>query len=508
MKPRVYSPDPLVHSHAPGYPWLCALLVVPALVSGCQNRCAGPSCEDAWPAARVALHRGGAWTDPIDGWDDAAAVLIGTLDEGSDWAVDGTGDHVWIGQPDADRVVKAVVPVAGLREQPLTVVASWEAPASRFGSAVRVIEGDLWVGAVGADLDRGRVWVFRHALEAEGPHTTGDAELVVVGASPGDRLGTSVIACGDLTGDGLPDAILTMPRFSAPADGPLAGVGVPSLAGAIVVVRSELSPSGELAPWEVGPVLWGDGPGAAAGTAVACDADLTGDGAVDLAIGAPFAGTDDVGVVRIVSGVALTDALVGDDALAENLAASGPLVSKAAVSLPGPDASAWAGASLATGDVDGDGTVELMVGAPGLTAGRGGVLLYAGADLLAGAPEGHRLAFVASRARDPGDHVGRTVATGDVDGDGRVDLLVGAPDWRNGDAFDAGLVALWRGHTNALGTGEGAWPALGEVGADDDVTIVGVQPFQRVGQSIVVDDLAGSSGADDVLLPTRARARR
>lgn len=108
------------------------------------------------------------------------------------------------------------------------------------------------------------------------------------------------------------------------------------------------------------------------------------------------------------------------------------------------------GHALATGDFNGDGYVDLAVGAPGrsekefgvLKAGFGKVYLYCGRrDGL----------FFCGRLTDdtfssnpgPGHRLGASLAIGDLDADGVDDLLAGSPGY--GD--DAGRVLKYRGHT-------------------------------------------------------------
>jgi hypothetical protein len=183
------------------------------------------------------------------------------------------------------------------------------------------------------------------------------------------------------------------------------------------------------------------------GWSIARLGDVDGDGYDDFAVGAPGPGYDDplaglVGSVHVFRGHPtywdrLEDVSLADPALSAH---------RAALATPFGAKGDRFGYSLSSaGDVDGDGVGDLLVGAPrgdlldsGASAfpgvvGPGYAALYAGSAVPA-LPV--LLGLVAGEGAM--DTFGASVTSlfGDVDGDGIVDLAVGAPGW------DAPLGAL------------------------------------------------------------------
>jgi hypothetical protein len=146
---------------------------------------------------------------------------------------------------------------------------------------------------------------------------------------------------------------------------------------------------------------------------VALNAD--GDGIPDLAVGSPGqAGASGfgAGAVRIYAGV------------------DGSLLSI----IGGPDGSQLGAALANAGDQNGDGLDDLYVGAPNANGSWGGVFVLSGSD---GATLREITTDVAASS------FGVTLVTlGDVDGDGRADLAVGAPGFRALDGNPVGRVVL------------------------------------------------------------------
>ena len=89
------------------------------------------------------------------------------------------------------------------------------------------------------------------------------------------------------------------------------------------------------------------------------------------------------------------------------------------------------------------------------------------------------------------DHFGRAIATGDVNGDGLQDVLVGSPNYDpNSDAnFNAGMVTLFLGRDLAEGGNK--------LDSEASLTFDGVDEMQGLGSSLGISDVDGD-GLDDV----------
>jgi len=276
-----------------------------------------------------------------------------------------------------------------------------------FGRAVAAVgdvDGDGTVDlAVGANSDlltwTARILFMTPAGAIDRMRTIDSTD---VGDPPFRELGRSLAALGDLDRDGVPDLAVgdTRRLFPAPV-------------GQVKLVF--LLPSGR--PRAHATILAERSSAFAFGAAVATLGDLDGDGVVDLAIGDPFDGLVQQDGAVTICFLRQDGSVVRRAFIREGVGGfAGPL----------PAAPAF-GASLAClGDLDGDGRPELAVGAP--EDGDDGAVWLLSLNTDGTVHAQRRLGRPGPPPFTRGNRFGTSVAAlGDVDGNGVVDLAVGAP---------------------------------------------------------------------------------
>jgi len=338
---------------------------------------------------------------------------------------------------------------------------------------------DLAVGApcsrVGTSERVGRVVVYSGATRRR--------LLVVAGTVAGQKFGGAVSFVGDISGDGLADLVVGSPAWAVTTTGGqtknAAGkVEVFSRHGALELIVEGIYGAGNL------------------GEAVAGTPDLDGDGVADVVAGAgndrDAPGGDRLGAVYLISG------------------ADGTIVD---TSLGDLRADQWGAVLSAAGDVDGDGTDDVLVAsnaADRLAAGgkieenNGLVRILAGEDFSRILVEARGL---------PEDKLGRAAAMiGDVSGDGTPDFAAGAPGVTIGFAGNAGILGLHSGSTGArlltiqepspqaAANFGSAVAGLGQIDGDDTPDVVASAPFGKVDDFTRAGRVHAFSGKDGGLL--------
>lgn len=230
-----------------------------------------------------------------------------------------------------------------------------------------------------------------------------DADADWYGADEGDSLGCT-IGGGDLDGDGYQDLVLTAPQARDEDD----------WNGEVYLVpgASRIPPSGSVESRALARIRGTSEEEDLGYRGIPQVVDLDRDGSLDLVLSSPGTGT-----VYAWFGAGELRGQVQTDAAHVLLTGSGPREM---------------GLSLASGDLDGDGSVDLLVSAPdGRDLDRdedepGEVYAWRGADLVHGSFTTEEAALFL-RGASVGDLFGFALAVGDLDGDGRDGLLVAAP---------------------------------------------------------------------------------
>ncbi|MBL9085933.1 MAG: FG-GAP repeat protein [Planctomycetia bacterium] len=324
---------------------------------------------------------------------------------------------------------------------------------------------DVAIGAPSEDVDgvvdAGRVYIRFGTGDGLGLYAGpfGDPS----GGETGAEFGGS-FAAGDVTGDGIDDLTVGSPG---------ATVGTVRGAGHVWVFVGD-------DPFAIGDQVIGPATEAQARTDGGCGAlivvdDLDGDGRGEVLAAGPGTRTSAGRVTAFGLDVARR------------------LVPRTTFPVPAGGANSLFGAGMVTDDFDGDGDVDVAIGAPYATCGgvaaAGFVAIYENRTL------GSTLAFAPGRVfgdvvPTSGAQFGALLNVADADGDERVDLVVGAPGTRIGGLEGAGRLHVllqddgWafgvpgrrvvHAPTPSVeGAAFGAWIEVGDVtgdGLDDLVT--------------------------------------
>lgn len=301
--------------------------------------------------------------------------------------------------------------------------------------------------------------------------SVGLGDIRILGAGVRDETGFA-LATGDLNDDGTADLILGAPGYP--------GLNVESY-GKVYVFFGGSIPTGttiDLALESADIEITGQAPASALGASLSVG-DLNNDTVDDLIVGASRSGGG-AGKIHVFFGGALGSGTVIDLA-----------TTVADIEINGENGLGYLGVSTATGRIDDDLIDDLVVSAHNSAAGFGRVYVIHGGSLLSGTvinlQEG--TADLVITGDDLLGLFGWRAATGDYNGDGAEDLVVGSTWADDSGQADVGKVHVFHG---PLGTG-----ALAAAAADQ--IIIGAAETDEIGFSLAFGD-TNDDGAEDLFV--------
>lgn len=260
-------------------------------------------------------------------------------------------------------------------------------------------------------------------------------------AETGDEFGGSLFS-GDFNGDGNADLVIGVPGE---------GLGSTSNAGLITVLFG--SPSGVSGSGRINKTVESSGthvPGVNDQFGLMATAiDINGDGRDELVVSAPgrdVEGNDSAGVVYFytydVANSELDETLVFDRVSMSGVGSS--------------QTNERFGHSLQSIDYNGDGYLDLAVGAPGksidalVAVGEVYLIPGNGVSLDPTSSQGIHPNYRETRFQLENDYYGYSIVSADVNNDSYPELFVGVPGWDANKLEDSGAISLHFGRANGL----------------------------------------------------------
>jgi hypothetical protein len=229
-------------------------------------------------------------------------------------------------------------------------------------------------------------------LGSSNPTSLALSSTITFSGTGEDWAGRSV-AIGDVNGDGYGDILIGAPLAN-------------SSNGTVYLVLGSNNPTS----LDLSSAITFSGLGGEEAGASVAIGDVNGDGYGDILIGAPLANSSN-GTVYLVLG--------SSDLSSNNLSN--------AISLSGSGGEE--AGSVAVGDVNGDGYGDMLIGAPKANSSNGNAYLVLGNSSLTSYDLSNAFTFSGSESEEAGG----SVAIGDVNGDGYGDMLIGAPKANSND---------------------------------------------------------------------------
>jgi hypothetical protein len=314
------------------------------------------------------------------------------------------------------------------------------------GDAIGDSKADMLVGAPNLASNTGAAYLIYGGASLTSVTTSslGTAGVTFTGATTNSFAGLGLSLNYDHNQNGKVDPVIGAYGFNANKGRTYLVLGNATLAS---VSLASVAPNAFLS----GPAVIGK-----SGYSLDSGGDINGDSKTDLMIGTPEAATG--GTVSILFGGADWNPI-------SNLV----IPPGSGFTITGPAAGCFTGYAVSMGgDVNGDGKTDMLIGAPGCSSNAGTVYLVYGKN----SPMSFTLSpfmtqGVSFTGATAGDQVGASVAVGgDFNGDGKADMLVGAP----GYSSNTGVVYLIYGSNSltnlplALFSGSNGIKITGECG--------------------------------------------
>ena len=366
-------------------------------------------------------------------------TIPGSQDLGSDWL---------IGITERDNIV--IKTAAGQ---------AFEVP---FQVGQATVSNQIWNGGMLNDgmLSIGDWWLSSHRKGSSSLlNSTGYLRLdhpeqnpvVIYGTEALQQWPNHIVSCGDLDDDGHNDWIAVHLDNNGSGE---VRLGFSTLWLNIVSETNKTN----------FPALTGALDSEGFGHAVLCDKDWTGDGQIDLIVSSPFAN------VNGVTSAGRIQLFVNDN---------GTFVKSSSIN--GTRKHEWLGYRLTSGDIDGDGRLELA--STTFEDDNTTVRLWT----WQGAPSNIWRERYTIRSPKEETFFGYDIRIANVDGDDKDDLLIGEP-YYNGAKSESGLVTIFKGTTNLLD-----WNTQFDL-------IFGTEAYAHLGYALYVHDV-NDDGVQDIILP-------